>query len=121
MKDKIENLKNMIETLQQEKQQQEIDILALKEKLDQQTFSAQRFKSSYADFELYTGFSNYSTFKALYDYLCPACERLKYIGSHNSTQADARQKYGWKRALSPVLSTIFSSFKMWFVRKGFSK
>ena len=98
---KIENLKDMIETLQQEKQQQEIDILALKEKLDQQTFSAQHFKSSDADFELYTGFSNYSTFKALYDYLCPACERLKYIGSHNSAQAGTRQKCGRKRALSP--------------------
>ena len=54
-----------------------------------------------------------TTFEALYDYLCPAFERLKYIGSHNSAKADARQpKCGRKRAraLSPE-TTIFSSFK----------
>ena len=54
------------------------------EKVQQQTFSVDRFKSRDSDFEFYTGFCNYSTFKASYDYLCPVCERLQYIGSYNT-------------------------------------
>ena len=54
------------------------------EKVEQQTFSVDRFKSRDSDFEFYTRFCNYSTFKAFYDYLCPVCERLQYTGSYNT-------------------------------------
>ena len=79
------------------------------EKVQQQTFSVDRFKSRDSDFEFYTGFCNYSTFKASYDYLCPVCERLQYIGSYNTnstTQTVARQKCGPKRLLSPDMPLL---------------
>ena len=54
------------------------------------------------DFESYTGFCDYGTFQAFYNYLCPACERLLYIGSGNSCNSvNSKEKCGPKRLLSP--------------------
>ena len=67
----------------------------------QQKFTVDRFKSNNANFELYTGFQNYETFKAFYNFLCPACERLRYRGSNNTNSDDIKEKSGRKRMLSP--------------------
>ena len=51
--------------------------------------------------EFYTGFCDYGTFQAFYNYLCPACENLQYIGSGNSNSVNNKEKCGPKRLLSP--------------------
>ena len=58
-------------------------------------------ESFYANFELYIGFQNFETFKAFYNFLCPACERLRYRGSNNTNSDDIKEKSGRKRMLSP--------------------
>ncbi|XP_028412848.1 uncharacterized protein LOC114535739 [Dendronephthya gigantea] len=65
------------------------------------SFLNSKFKDNNSDFEFYTGFSSYSTFKAFYDYLCPSCERLRYVGSSNNSGQTNNQKCGPKRFLSP--------------------
>ena len=74
----------------------------LNKKLKECSFSVQQFKSNDSDFESYTGFCDYGTFQAFYNYLCPACERLQYIGSGNSCNSvNSKEKCGPKRLLSP--------------------
>ncbi len=51
-------------------------------------------------------FCDYGTFKAFYNYLCPSCENLQYIGSGNSNSVNSnsvnnKEKCGPKRLLSP--------------------
>ena len=79
-------LEELVENLQQKDQEQQEKISDLKGKVEQCSFSIYHIKNNDSDIEFYTGFSNYSTFKAFYDYLCPACERLQYIGSWNTTK-----------------------------------
>ena len=86
----IARLKGTIKNLDDENQ-------SLKETIEQQKFTIERFKGNNVNFELYTGFRNYETFKAFYDFLCPACERLRYKGSKNSESCIK----GPKRMLSP--------------------
>jgi hypothetical protein len=94
--DRISELEELKEKEQQEK------ISDLKGKVEQCSFSIYHIKNNDSDIEFYTGFSNYSTFKACYDYLCPACERLRYIGSWNTTKpTENREKCGPGRTLSP--------------------
>ena len=100
--DKILELEQIIETLKEKNKGQEKEIASLKEQIQLNSFSIDRFKNNSSDFEFYTGFCNYSTFKAFYDYLSPACERLHYIGSSNTTnKAAVVDKCGPKRMLSP--------------------
>ena len=78
-RNKISKLEHVVETLEQKNQEYEEEISKLKEKVQQCDFSIDQFKSNDIEFEFYTGFSNYGTCKAFYNYLCPACERLQYI------------------------------------------
>ena len=66
MQHKISELEHLVKTLEQKNLEQEEEICSLKEKVQQQTLSVDRFKSRDSDFEFYTGFCNYSTFKAFY-------------------------------------------------------
>ncbi|CAB4009571.1 THAP domain-containing 11, partial [Paramuricea clavata] len=75
--DRILELEELVENLQQKDQEQQEKISDLKGKVEH-------------------------TFKAFYDYLCPACERLQYIGSWNTTKpTENREKCGPRRTLSP--------------------
>ena len=67
------------EKLQLEKQHEE-DI----EKVQLSAFRLERFIGSDSDFRFYAGFPNYSSFKAFYGYLSPACEHLMYHGSNTA-------------------------------------
>ena len=67
------------EILQLEKQHEE-DM----EKTQLNAFRMDRCVSSNSDLRFYTGFPNYSNFKAFYDYLSPACEHLVYLGSNTA-------------------------------------
>ena len=95
------------------------------EKVPQCDFSIDQFKSNDIEFEFYTGFSNYGTCKAFYNYLCPACERLQYIGSSNSSNQTAkREKCGPKRRLSPedkLFLHVSYKTQVGVIGKGFSK
>ena len=65
-------------------------------------FRIERFISSDSDFRFYTGFPNYSCFKAFYDYLSPACEHLMYFGTHTTpVTSESQNKCGKPRSLSP--------------------
>ena len=96
--DRISELEQLVENLQQKDQKQQEEISDLKGKVKQCSFSIDHIKNNDSDIEFHTGFSNYGTFKAFYDYLCPACERLQYIGSWNATKpTENRQKCGPRR------------------------
>ena len=84
--DRISELEQLVENLEQTCEKQQKEISNLKRKVEQCSFSIDHIKNNDSDIELYTGFSNYATFKAFYDYLSPACERLQYIGSKNTTK-----------------------------------
>ena len=104
--DRISELEQLVENLEQTCEKQQEEISDLKGKVEQCSFSIDHIKNNDGDIELYTGFSNYGTFKAFYDYLCPACERLQYIGSWNTTKTTEkcgpmREKCGPMRTLSP--------------------
>ena len=78
------DLEQIVENLKEANEKQQSDIAMLNKKLKERSFSVQQFKSNDSDFEFYTGLCDYGTFQAFYNYLCPACERLRYIGSGNS-------------------------------------
>jgi hypothetical protein len=100
--DRIQELEELVENLQQKDQEQQEKISDLKGKVEQCSFSIYHIKNNDSDIEFYSVFSHYSTFKAFYDYLCPACERLQYIGSWNTTKpTENREKCGPRRTLSP--------------------
>ena len=96
------DLEQIVEDLKEANEKQQSDIALLNKKVEECSFSVQQFKSNDSDFEFYTGFCVYGTFQALYNYLCPACERLQYIGSGNSCNSvNSKEKCGPKRLLSP--------------------
>ncbi|XP_028407181.1 uncharacterized protein LOC114529570 [Dendronephthya gigantea] len=102
LRDETLELEHIVQTLETKNKDQGEDISVLKEKVQQCSFSIDRFEDNSTDFEFYTGFPNYNTFKAFYNYLSLACERLQYIGSCNSTNKGAMDdKCGPKRMLSP--------------------
>ena len=63
----------------------------MKEMMKQCLFRLKRFLSSDTDFRFYTGFPDYTTFKAFFNYLSPECCHLNYhglnldLGIHNVT------------------------------------
>ena len=71
------------------------------EKVQISAFGLERFISSDNDFRFYTGFPNYSSFKAFYDYLSPACEHLVYQGSNNVPLTSESQKKMWQTKVCP--------------------
>ena len=96
------DLEQIVEDLKEANEKQQSDIAMLNKKVKECSFSVQQFKSNDSDFEFYTGFCDYGTFQAFYNYLCPACERLQYIGSGNSCNSvNSKEKCGPKRLLSP--------------------
>ena len=102
LRQEVEELQNSVSELERGKQQQEHEICVLKENIEKRVFSIEHFKADNANFEFYTGFPNYDTFKAFYNYLSPACERLRYKGSNNSNSTiEKDEKSGRKRSLSP--------------------
>ena len=100
--DRISELEQLVENLEQTSEKQQEEISDLKGKVEQCSFSIDHIKNNDDDIELYPGFFNYGTFKAFYDYLCPACEILQYIGSWNTTKTTENpEKCGPMRTLSP--------------------
>jgi hypothetical protein len=82
------------EKLQLEKQHEE-DI----EKVQLSAFRLERFIGSDSDFRFYAGFPNYSSFKAFYGYLSPACEHLMYHGSNTAPiTSESQIKCGKQRS-----------------------
>ena len=71
------------------------------EQADKCTFRLERFIGSDHDFKSYTGFPDYATFSAFFDYLSPACDNLIYYGSNTSENPTNQTKHGKPRSLSP--------------------
>ena len=107
--DRISELEQLVENLEQKCEKQQKEISNLKRNVEQCSFSIDHIKNNDSDIELYTGFSNYGTFKAFYEYVCPACERLQYIGSWNTTKPteNRERKCGPMRTLSPEEELFF--------------
>ena len=100
--DPISKLKEEISALKAEKLQLEKQHEEDVEKTQLSTFRMERFVSSDSDFRFYSGFPNYSSFKAFYDYLSPACEHLVYHGSNTAPITSQSQiKCGKQRSMSP--------------------
>ncbi len=65
-------------------------------------FRLERFVSSDHDFKFYTGFPDYATFKAFFNYLSPECHHLNYHGSSTApVLSEDQKKHSKQRALSP--------------------
>ena len=95
LKQKILDLQSELERLTQ---RHESEINDLNQQLLRSRFSLQRFKDSDSDIEFYTGFSSYSKFKDFFDFLSPACQKLRYVGSNNgNVQSEQQQKRGKKK------------------------
>ena len=102
----VQDLEQQIAQLQSElssvKEEHEKEVAELKGHLKQAKFSLERFKDSDSDIEFYTGFSNYSKFQRFFNFLSPACLKLRYIGSNNADlQSEHQEKRGRKRSLNP--------------------
>ena len=101
-KNTIQDLENTISSLQAQN-------MTLSTKYDEDVaklmcgvFHLERFINSDSDFKFYTGFPNYSCFKAFYNYLSPACEHLLYHGSNTAPiTSDSQTKCGKPRSMSP--------------------
>ena len=63
------DLEQIVEDLKEANEKQQSDIAMLNKKVKECSFSVQQFKSNDSDFEFYTGFCDYGTFQAFYDYL----------------------------------------------------
>ena len=98
-----------LDQLQKELNFLKTDNLTLQKKYDEDMknmrgclFRIERFVGSDSDFRFYTGFPNYSTFKAFFDYLTPACNHLVYHGSNTAPiTSECQAKRGKERSLSP--------------------
>ena len=72
------------------------------EQADKCTFRLERFIGSDHDFKFYyTGFPDYATFSAFFDYLSPECDNLIYYGYKTSENSTNQTKHGKPRSLSP--------------------
>jgi hypothetical protein len=69
----INKLKEKMAILETEKLQLQKQHVEGIEKVQLGAFQLERFIGSDSDFRFYTGFPNYSSFKAFYDYLSRAC------------------------------------------------
>ena len=97
----VENLQKQIEALQSKNnslQKKYDDMKAMEQCL----FRMERFIGSDSDFRFYTGFTDYSTFKAFFNYLSPACNHLIYRGSTTRPiNSNTQRKCGKQRSISP--------------------
>ena len=99
---------------------QKTDNTALQRKYDEDMdkmrgclFRIERFIGSDSYFRFYTGFPNYMTFKAFFDYLSPACNHLIYHGSNSVPIIDECQaKRGKERSLSPEQELFLVLFRL---------
>ena len=85
-------------------------------------FRLERFVSSDHDFKFYTGFPDYATFKAFFDYLSPECNHLNY---HRLSTAAVlrRSKKAWQTmSIIPRRRGFYGTFQiaLWFSWAGFS-
>ena len=100
--DPINKLKEEIVILETDKLQLQKQHEEDTEKLQLSAFRLERFIGSDSDFRFYTGFPNYSSFKAFYDYLSPACEHLMYHGSNTAPiTSESQIKCDKQRSMSP--------------------
>ena len=115
------DLQHKLDLLQKQFRAQKTDNTALQRKYDEDMdkmrgclFRIERFIGSDSDFRFYTGFPNYMTFKAFFDYLSPACNHLIYHGSNTVPITDECQaKRRKERSLSPEqeLFLVFSRLR----------
>jgi hypothetical protein len=99
LQSEVQRLEHELLTL---KLKYEHDMNELKQELRSTKFSVDRFKTSDADFEFYTGFQSYAKFKAFFAFLSPACTKLTYRGSRSGCiESEDQQKRGRKRSLCP--------------------
>ena len=122
-----ENAEQMISVLEYEKSQvptnENTEISALQSELEQLKRENKSLKSKHdelstkyqlcvlrlehiiasdVNFKFYTSFPNYSTFKAFFNYLQPACNFLMYAGTKNAQHSTETQaKCGTPRSLTP--------------------
>jgi len=64
----------------------------LEAKLTETRFCVENISKDDQDLIFYTGFSNYTSFKAFYDFLGPAVDDLKYWGSQDKDAGHGRRQ-----------------------------
>ena len=91
------------------------------EQLEEQLFSLKNIGSNYSLVAFYTGFPNYQTIMALYDYLDPGArgENIRYWLSGKDTSGSAKAvKQGRPRSLKPVDEFFLALCRL---RQGFAE
>ena len=119
------DMKEMKQCLIQELEETKERYIQLEAKYDndmkemkQCLFRLERFLSSDTDFRFYTGFPDYTTFKAFFNYLSPECCHLNYHGSATAQiVSDVQKKHGKARSLSPEeeLFMVLSRLRCGFI------
>ena len=76
----------------------------LSSKYEQCVLTIEHVLASDTTFKFYTGFQNYQTFQAFFEYLQPACNFLTYAGSSDKYveyTSESNRKLGRPRSMSP--------------------
>ena len=95
-------IREQLEALKEEYKQLEAKYDRDTKEMKNCLFRLERFISSDIDFKFYTGFPDYTTFKAFFNYLSPECCHLNYHGSTTAPiLSDTQKKCGKQRSLSP--------------------
>jgi hypothetical protein len=110
-------LEEQLKDLKQKHEQLHTKYDSNMEVMRQCVFRLEQFIRSDIDFRFYTGFPDYATFKAFFNFLSPECHHLNYHGSTTvPILSDTQKKHGKPRAFPPeeelfmVLSRLHCGF-----------
>ncbi len=87
--------------------QLQAEVTELKQKLDSSLFRVSNISQDDQKIQFYTGFPNYSTLVACYEFLDPGVESLNYWGSSKHTISERKSSGGKNHSLPPMEQFFF--------------
>ena len=101
------NIQERLDALKEKYQKMEAKYDKDTKEMKNCSFPLERFVSSDIDFKFYTGFPDYTTFKALFSYLSPECCNLHYHGTTTASILSDAQKKCEKQKSLPRQEELF--------------